>query len=106
MPGAAGGAPSHRRPPELAAEVGGRTADDGSFVLRSVPLQGDIMVEVVAPGFGSPWVFWQLNKSVTIRLDRAGSVAGSLSGPAGAEIARVKVKHAPVEGLVAGRVQQ
>ena len=46
------GRPAERHPigvTEVAADLGGRTADDGSFVLRGVPLQGDIMVEVVAP---------------------------------------------------------
>ena len=75
----------------MAAEVGARTADDGSFVLRGVPPQGDVMVEVVAPEFGCPWVFWELNKLVTIRLDRAGSVAGSLTGAEAPAIAGVKL---------------
>jgi protocatechuate 3,4-dioxygenase beta subunit len=95
MTAVAPGRPMERHPfafpPELAAEVGGRTAGDGSFVLRGVPPQGDVMVEVVASEFGSPWVFWELSKSVTIRLDRAGSVAGSLTGAEAPAMAGVKL---------------
>jgi hypothetical protein len=79
-------------PPELAAEVVARTGDDGRFVLRGVPVEGDVMVEVVAPQFGSPWIFWELHKSVTIRLERPGSVAGSLAGRGGLPVAGVRVR--------------
>ena len=56
-----------------------------------MPPQGQIVLEVRAPEFGSPSVEWQLNKSVTIRLDRAGSVTGLLSGPPGTTVAGQKV---------------
>lgn len=76
---------------ELVDEASAETAADGSFVLRGVPVGGDITATVQAAGFGSPRVVWDLALRVTIRLDRTGSIRGSLAGPAGAALGGVRL---------------
>jgi hypothetical protein len=66
-------------PAELADELATETAADGSFVLGGLPSQGSAFCMLSAPGFGAPWVNWDLAAPVTIRLRRAGSVSGSLT---------------------------
>ncbi len=66
--------------PELAREYETETAADGTFVLRRLPPRGSIWATVSAPGFGSPRVQWKVAEPVTIRLERAGSIRGAITG--------------------------
>lgn len=66
--------------PEIVAEIGGQTANDGSFMLRGVPVEGNVTVMIITPESGSTCVSLNLGEPVTIRLGRAGSVSGRLTG--------------------------
>jgi protocatechuate 3,4-dioxygenase beta subunit len=67
-------------PQELVTEYRTKTNDDGGFVLKSVPTHGGVMVRLHATGFGSPGITFDSGQPVSIRLERAGSVAGALTG--------------------------
>jgi hypothetical protein len=69
-------------PRELANELACETGADGAFVLRRVPAVHMIEARVTASGFGSPQVRWQLKEPLTVRLDRAGGIRGTVSAPA------------------------
>ncbi|HLJ94844.1 MAG TPA: sigma-70 family RNA polymerase sigma factor, partial [Gemmataceae bacterium] len=66
-------------PQELAAEFATKTDASGNFVLQGVPVLGGIIVCLRAAGFGSPWISFDAGQPVSIRLERAGSVAGMLT---------------------------
>lgn len=67
-------------PDVLVKEIQATTAADGSFSLRGVPSQGSINLTIAAPGFSSPHAACNVEKTVTIRLARAGSLRGALLG--------------------------
>jgi protocatechuate 3,4-dioxygenase beta subunit len=67
-------------PQELAAEDTTKTDGKGGFVLQSIPAQGGVTARLRAAGFGSPWISFDSGQPVSIRLERAGSVAGALTG--------------------------
>lgn len=71
-------------PPELADELSGTTGADGAFALPRAPAGGSLSSRVMASGFGSPLVEWNLDAPVALRLDRAGGVRGRLVAPGGA----------------------
>lgn len=66
----------------LSAEYGKqyevKTKADGTFLMTKIPMRGSIVGIVSAPGFGSPQITWDLSSPVTIRLQRAGEIRGSL----------------------------
>lgn len=76
---------------QLADEFSTETAADGTFTLRRVPVRGGISSVVTAAGFGSPRIMWDLASPVTIRLERAGSISGSLEGAPGAALGGVQL---------------
>lgn len=61
------------------------TADDGSFVLRGVPIDGMLRAIITTEEFGSPNVSFHLAKPVTIRINRPGRIRGTVvaEGPLG-----------------------
>jgi hypothetical protein len=67
-------------PQELAAEYETKTNDVGGFVLKSVPTHGAITARLRAAGFGSPLITFDSGQHISVRLDRAGSVSGALTG--------------------------
>jgi len=67
--------------PELVAGLAVQSDADGKFLLRGVPAKGGIESLVTASGFGSPRVYWVLSESVTIQLDRPGSIEGKVTCP-------------------------
>ena len=76
---------------ELVDEFSTEAAAGGSFTLRRVPVRGGITAVVTATGFGSPRIMWDLAGPVTIRLERTGSVTGSLDGVPGAALGGVQL---------------
>ena len=69
-------------PAKLCDEFTATTAQDGSFVLRQLPKIGSVAAYVSAPGHGRPNLNWDLASSITLRLGRAGSIAGAVILPA------------------------
>ena len=66
--------------PEFAREYDAETAADGTFVLHRLPTRAVIWATVTAPGFGSPRVQWKTADPVTIRLEKAGGIRGTVTG--------------------------
>jgi len=78
---------------KLKTELETETDAQSNFILRGLPTRGSAMATVTAPGFGAPWVRFDLSVPVTIRLDRAGSASGSLTAEADAgAVAGVEVR--------------
>ncbi len=54
------------------------SGEDGSFSLSGLPAEGNVTTTVTAEGFGSPYVAFTLSKPVEIKLNKAGSIRGSI----------------------------
>lgn len=54
------------------------TAEDGSFVLRGVPVDGVLRARITTEEYGSPNVTFSLAKQVTIRINRPGRIRGTV----------------------------
>ena len=63
-----------------------QTAADGTFTVPRLPAVGCICASVTASGFGSPRIAWNLAEPVSLRLERAGSVRGTVAVSAGAVV--------------------
>jgi len=70
---------------DLAREWQTKTAADGAFTLPNVPVDGSLTATIVAAGYGNPKVRWDLDKNVSLRLERAGGIAGSIELPEGVD---------------------
>ncbi|MEX2117972.1 MAG: M56 family metallopeptidase [Pirellulales bacterium] len=68
-------------PLQLASELEAATAEDGSFSIPGMPREGGLIAGVEAKGHARPNVIWDTGTHATIRLDRAGSISGSLVLP-------------------------
>jgi len=73
-------------PAELARDLTCQTAADGTFTVPRLPAVGFIRASVTASGFGSPRIAWNLAEPVSLRLERAGSVRGTVAVSAGAVV--------------------
>ncbi len=69
-------------PEPLSSQFETKTGSDGSFVLRSIPVDGLVHASVSAPRFGDPDVFWNQNQPGEFRLERAGRVRIHFTGVA------------------------
>lgn len=70
---------------DLAREWQTNTDAEGAFTLPNVPADGSLTAVIAAAGYGNPRVHWDLANSVSLRLDPAGSIAGSIELPEGVQ---------------------
>jgi protocatechuate 3,4-dioxygenase beta subunit len=70
---------SYEFPASLRNELATETAEDGSFTIRNLPVQGRLALVINAEGFGKPWARLNLEKSATIKISRPGNIHGSIT---------------------------
>ena len=70
---------------DLSAELINKATDDtneeGYFILRDVPREGSLAVEIEADGFGLQYVIFDLREATTIQLARPGTLVGCVVAP-------------------------
>ncbi len=69
-------------PPELAGPLRARTAADGSFAIRGVPMGAELHATIAGGGLAGLQIIWDTARPATIVLDRRfGRVEGTLDPP-------------------------